>query len=73
MEEQVKAYLDKVRPLIQAHGGDVEFVALEGETVKVKLLGACHSCPSAIMTLRHGIEAQLRETVNPALTVERVS
>ena len=72
MEEQVKAYIEKVRPYIQSHGGDVEFVAMDGNTVKLKLLGACSSCPGAVMTLHNGIEAQLRETVSPDLVVERV-
>ena len=72
MEEKVKAFIEEVRPYIQSHGGDVEFVSMEGTTVKLKLLGACRSCPSAVMTLHHGIEAQLREQVSPDLVVERV-
>ncbi len=72
MEDKVKAYIEEVRPYIQSHGGDVEFVAMEGNVVKLKLLGACRSCPGAVMTLHHGIEAQLRETVSPDLVVERV-
>lgn len=71
-ETQVKEYIDQIRPYIQSHGGDVEFVAMEGNTVKLRLLGACSGCPGAVMTLHHGIETQLRETVNPDLTVERV-
>lgn len=72
MEEQVKAYIEQIRPYIQSHGGDVEFVALAGQVVKLKLLGACRGCPGALMTLHHGIEAQLREVVHPDLSVERV-
>ena len=72
MEENVKSYIEQVRPYIQSHGGDVEFVSMEGKTVKLKLLGACRSCPGAVMTLHHGIEAQLRETVDPEIVVERV-
>lgn len=72
MEEQVKQYIEEVRPLIQGHGGDVEFVSLEGNTVNLRLHGACHSCPHALMTLKDGIEAELRERVNPDLTVERL-
>ena len=73
MEEQVKAFIEKIRPLIQSHGGDVEFVSMAGQVVRLKLLGACRTCPSALMTLKQGIEAQLRELVSPELTVERVS
>ncbi|MDR0993199.1 MAG: NifU family protein [Verrucomicrobiota bacterium] len=72
MEEKVKAFVEEVRPMIQGHGGDVEFVALEGHTVKLRLRGACHTCPHAMMTLKNGIESELRERVSPDLTVERV-
>lgn len=72
MEEKVKEYIEGVRPYIQSHGGDVEFVAMEGKTVKLKLLGACSTCPGAVMTLHNGIETQLREVVDPELVVERV-
>ncbi|MBR4190904.1 MAG: NifU family protein [Kiritimatiellae bacterium] len=72
MEEKIKAALDQLRPAIQGHGGDVEFVALEGNTVKLHLVGHCGSCPYAMMTLKNGIEAALREQVSPNLTVERV-
>lgn len=71
MEEQIKAFIEEVRPYIQSHGGDVEFVSLNDKTVKLKLLGSCHTCPHALATLHHGIEAQLRELVNPELVVER--
>lgn len=73
MEEQVKAYIEQVRPYIQSHGGDVEFVALVGTTVQLRLKGACSSCPGAVMTLHNGIEAQLRELVSPDIEVERVA
>jgi len=72
MEEQVKAYIEEIRPYIQSHGGDVEFVTMDGTVVKLRLKGACRSCPSSLITLHHGIEAQLRETVNPEISVERV-
>ena len=71
-EEQVRAYIEEVRPYIQSHGGDVEFVGIEGHVVRLRLLGACHSCPGAIATLHHGIESQLRERISPDLSVERV-
>ncbi len=71
MEQKVKDFIGEIRPLIQGHGGDVEFVALEGNTVKLRLLGACSHCPGAVMTLKNGIEAQMREVISPDLTVER--
>ena len=72
MEEKVKNFISAIRPMIQSHGGDVEYVALCGLTVQLRLLGACAHCPGAVMTLKQGIEAQLREVVDPQLTVERV-
>lgn len=72
MEEQVKEYIEQVRPYIKSHGGDVEFVAMIGTKVQLRLMGACSSCPGAVMTLHHGIEAQLRELVSPDIVVERV-
>jgi Fe-S cluster biogenesis protein NfuA len=71
IEEQVKAFVEEIRPAIQSHGGDVEFVGMEGDEVTLKLLGACHACPHALMTLKNGIEAGLRERVSPSLTVKR--
>lgn len=72
MEEQIKAVLEEIRPAIQGHGGDVEFVSLDGKNVKLHLVGHCGSCPYAMMTLKNGIEAALREKVDPEITVERV-
>ena len=72
MEEQIKAVLEEIRPAIQGHGGDVEFVSLEGKIAKLHLVGHCGSCPYAMMTLKNGIEAALREKVDPEITVERV-
>lgn len=71
MEEKIKACIEQIRPMIQGHGGDVEFVSLEGTTVKVRLQGACHACPHAMATLKNGVEQILREQVDPNLTVER--
>lgn len=72
MEEQVREYIENIRPYIRAHGGDVEFVRMDGHTVFLKLVGACSSCPGAVMTLKWGIESQLKELVNPDIVVERV-
>jgi Fe-S cluster biogenesis protein NfuA len=69
-EEDVKLALDEVRPGLQADGGDVEFVALEGKTVKVTLTGACRGCPMSQMTLKRGIEAFLKERLPEIESVE---
>jgi len=72
MQEEVMKYIEEVRPQIQAHGGDVEFVSMEGSTVNLRLHGACHACPHAMITLKDGIETEMRKRVNSDLTVERV-
>ena len=63
-EEKVKDALDKMRPQLQADGGDLEFVSLEeGWKVIVKLTGACGNCPMATMTLKQGVERFLKDTI----------
>jgi Fe-S cluster biogenesis protein NfuA len=64
MIEQVKEVLELVRPALQADGGDVELVEVTADgVVKVKLKGACGSCPMSTMTLKMGIERTLKEKV----------
>jgi Fe-S cluster biogenesis protein NfuA len=72
MEEDVKKVLEKVRPALQADGGDVEFVAMEGDVVKVRLRGACGSCPMSTMTLKQGIEVAIKREVPGISRVEAV-
>ncbi|MGA2322394.1 MAG: NifU family protein [Sedimentisphaerales bacterium] len=63
-ETKVKEIIEAIRPNLQSHGGDVEFVSTEnGSTVKVRLQGACSGCPSAKMTLKMGIERLLKEKI----------
>jgi Fe-S cluster biogenesis protein NfuA len=66
-EQQVIDALENVRPSLQADGGDVEFVSLDGGTVSVKLTGACGSCPMSQMTLKMGIENYLKKEI-PEIT-----
>ena len=64
MENEVKKILNKIRPSLQADGGDVELVSVsENGVVKVKLLGACHGCPMSTLTLKNGIEKTLKQHV----------
>lgn len=63
MDEKVKAALEEIRPALQADGGDVELVDVKDGTVRVKLTGACGSCPMSTMTLKKGIERVLKERV----------
>lgn len=73
MDEKVRAALDDVRPNLQADGGDVELVEVtEQGVVKVRLTGACGSCPMAQMTLKMGIEKYLKETVPEVVEVVAV-
>ena len=71
LEEQVKEKLDALRPMLQADGGDLEFVKMEGKTVFLKLVGHCGSCPYALLTLKEGSESTLKREIDPELTVER--
>ena len=64
MQEKVENALGKIRPSLQADGGDVELVEVTPDgVVKVKLTGACGGCPMSQMTLKMGIERVLREEV----------
>lgn len=65
VQEKVEAVLDKIRPYIQGDGGDISLVAVHEDTgiVEVKLHGACDSCPSAIATLKGGVERMLRKEI----------
>lgn len=64
MKEKVQKALDKIRPNLQADGGDVQLIDVTDDgIVKVKLLGACHGCPMAQMTLKNGIERFLKKEI----------
>jgi Fe-S cluster biogenesis protein NfuA len=63
MKEKVQEVLNKVRPSLQADGGDVEFVGIDDGVVKVKLTGACAGCPMSQMTLKMGIEKLLKKEI----------
>lgn len=60
--QEIEEALSLIRPHLQADGGDVEFVSFSDGIVSVRLKGACGSCPMALMTLKMGIEAQLKES-----------
>lgn len=72
VEERVNEVLGKLRPFIQSDGGDVELVEVEDGIVRVRLLGACGSCPSSTITLKAGIERALMEEVPEVREVEQV-
>jgi len=72
VKPEVEKVLESIRPHLQADGGDVELVDVEGGVVKVRLLGACGGCPMATMTLKGGIEAALKERIPAVERVESV-
>jgi Fe-S cluster biogenesis protein NfuA len=67
MEERAREVIEELRPAIQAHGGDIEFVGIDDGKVQVRLQGACVGCPHARMTLEMGVEQALRQRV-PEMT-----
>ncbi|MCP4346444.1 MAG: NifU family protein [Desulfobacterales bacterium] len=71
MKEKVQEVLNKIRPSLQADGGDVELVDVEeGGIVKVRLQGACAGCPMSQMTLKNGIEKMLKKEIPEVVSVE---
>jgi Fe-S cluster biogenesis protein NfuA len=70
MKEKVEAALQKVRPMLQADGGDVELVDVKDGIVTVRLQGACGGCPMSQMTLKNGIERILKQAVPEIVSVE---
>ncbi|HEX6989048.1 MAG TPA: NifU family protein [Bacillota bacterium] len=61
--ERIVRVIQRIRPAIQADGGDVEFVDLEDGVVQLRLMGACVGCPMSTMTLQAGIERLIRQEV----------
>lgn len=73
IKEKVEMALNKVRPSLQADGGDVQLVDVDDQgVVKVKLTGACGGCPMSQMTLKMGIEKVLKKNVPEVTRVESV-
>jgi Fe-S cluster biogenesis protein NfuA len=72
IQKKIQEALDEIRPQIQMDGGDVELVAVEGSTVKVRLVGHCAGCPMSQMTLKNGIEQHLKASVSDDIEVVAV-
>jgi Fe-S cluster biogenesis protein NfuA len=73
MKEKVQAALNKIRPILQADGGDVELVEITDKgVVKVRLQGACRGCPMSQMTLKNGVERAILKEVPEVKSVEAV-
>ena len=61
--ERVESVLNRVRPFLQADGGDIELMTVSGNSAEVRLTGMCAGCPSAHMTLHVGVESAIREEI----------
>jgi Fe-S cluster biogenesis protein NfuA len=73
LREKIEDALEKVRPALQADGGDVQFIDVDDDgVVTVKLTGACGGCPMSQMTLKMGIEKALKQSVPEVNRVESV-
>jgi Fe-S cluster biogenesis protein NfuA len=72
MEKRVQNALEEIRPKIQADGGDIELVAIENGTLKVRLKGACAGCPMSALTLKQGVERFVKTKVPEIQRVEAV-
>lgn len=71
MEEKIRTKLEELRGFLQADGGDLEIVSIEGKNVTLALKGACGGCPHATMTIKDGIERILRDEIDSEIVVER--
>ena len=70
VRERVSVVIDRIRPALQSDGGDIELVDVDEQgVVKVRLHGACVGCPSTQMTLKMGVERNLKAHVDEVTEV----
>ncbi len=72
MKERVQQIIEKIRPMLNADGGDIDLIDVVDNVVKVKLKGACHGCPCAAMTLQNGVERTIKKEIPEIIRVEIV-
>jgi len=72
MKERVQQIIEKIRPMLNADGGDIDLIDVVDNVVKVKLKGACHGCPCAAMTLQNGVERTIKKEIPEIIRVENV-
>jgi NFU1 iron-sulfur cluster scaffold homolog, mitochondrial len=71
IEQQISSIIDEhVRPYIEMDGGSIEFTRYENNIVYVRLAGACNTCPSSTLTLKGGVERQIRRRIPEVVSVE---
>lgn len=63
MRDQVEKIIAEIRPHLEADGGNIELIDVQDGIVKVRLMGACGSCPMSQMTLKRGVEARLKAKI----------
>ncbi len=72
LKTRVQEALNKIRPMLQADGGDIELMDVAEKVVKVKLTGACGCCPMSQMTLQMGVQRAIKDAVPEIERVEAV-
>ena len=72
VQSKVEQAIAQIRPALQADGGNIELVGIEGTIVKVKLTGACAGCPMATLTLQQGVERVVKQMVPEITAVQNV-
>ena len=72
LKDKITNRLNELRVHLQADGGDLEIVEINGKVVQLRLKGACGGCPHATMTIKSGLERILREEIDPEIVIERV-
>jgi Fe-S cluster biogenesis protein NfuA len=72
MEEKIKVAMEKIRPILQRDGGDIELISVNNGVVKVRLKGACSGCPMSQMTLKGVVEKAIKDEVPEVVSVETV-
>ena len=70
LEARVQQALEKVRPLLRSHGGNVELLGIADGVVRLRMLGSCHGCPSSAMTLKNAIEEAIYAAAPDATAIE---
>jgi Fe-S cluster biogenesis protein NfuA len=71
--QKVEAALNKIRPYLEADGGDVKIVSIEEGIVRIELLGACGTCPMSTMTMKAGVEEAIIKAVPEIKAVEAIN
>lgn len=72
--DKIQAVIEEIRPAVRADGGDVQLVRYDAEqgTVELRLVGACHTCPHSLLTLKAGIQHRLRSKLPEVKSVVAV-